>query len=447
MQPATSLRRLFRRFQMRAIACCFQRKGIVLIAPAMGILVASLVWAQFPSSDVAKKKPILRSIAVVEWTGPAGKPTASRLIPITVYTDDQYMDGGLYLAQPAPLSLLTGTEYILQKSGLPQGYYDLDTAGQNHGNWFGYGTWKPIRIVTHKLHVSTSTHQVGVENSDRPHFGYDQRKAASSESTTPAQPPPVDQDRPTLRRRSSESSTADNTPAVSAVPSSAIDPDRPRLSYGKPAEQEQTDLTELKISVPHMQQMVAVSDAVDREQHPYAYEWGSPDQKAAMQQKVQALALKILAQTHLSQPISAPKSTTVSGTRTRHHAANSKRAKTVAPVTFENVHFASFALTYENNPTFVYSAQTSGETPKQYITMIVQEDIYGDPQLVMQSVTDDDHLDAQPRMKLVDAVDANADNRAELLFELDGKSQRQFALYLVTQGYARQLFVTGPLPL
>ena len=42
------------------------------------------------------------------------------------------------------------------------------------------------------------------------------------------------------------------------------------------------------------------------------------------------------------------------------------------------------------------------------------------------------------------AVDALADNRGELLFELRGATQRQFALYRVLRGQADKLFVSGP---
>jgi hypothetical protein len=45
-------------------------------------------------------------------------------------------------------------------------------------------------------------------------------------------------------------------------------------------------------------------------------------------------------------------------------------------------------------------------------------------------------------MRLVDAVDALADNRGELLFELRGVTSRQFALYRVLRGQAEKIFVT-----
>jgi hypothetical protein len=46
-------------------------------------------------------------------------------------------------------------------------------------------------------------------------------------------------------------------------------------------------------------------------------------------------------------------------------------------------------------------------------------------------------------MRLVDAVDAEASNRASLLFELRAQNSRQFALYRVIGGRADQTFATG----
>jgi hypothetical protein len=63
--------------------------------------------------------------------------------------------------------------------------------------------------------------------------------------------------------------------------------------------------------------------------------------------------------------------------------------------------------------------------------------------VLFKNVTDGSHLDDTPRMRLVDAVDAMADNRGELLFELRGATQRQFALYRVLRGTAEKVFVSG----
>jgi hypothetical protein len=78
--------------------------------------------------------------------------------------------------------------------------------------------------------------------------------------------------------------------------------------------------------------------------------------------------------------------------------------------------------------------------------LIAQPDLYGGVLVIYKSVTDAAHLDEKPRLHLVDAVDAMGDNRGELLFELRGDQQRQFALFRVLRGSAEQLFATVQIP-
>ena len=93
----------------------------------------------------------------------------------------------------------------------------------------------------------------------------------------------------------------------------------------------------------------------------------------------------------------------------------------------------------------VLSAHTGGTGAKEkFVTLVAQPDLYGNVLVLVKSVTDAAHLDDTPRMRLVDAVDAMADNRGELLFELRGATQRQFALYRVLRGQADRLFLSGP---
>jgi hypothetical protein len=92
----------------------------------------------------------------------------------------------------------------------------------------------------------------------------------------------------------------------------------------------------------------------------------------------------------------------------------------------------------------VLSAHTDGVGAQQkFVTLVGQPDLYGNVAVLVKNVTDAAHLDDIPRMRLVDAVDAMADNRGELLFELRGATQRQFALYRVLRGQATQLFVSA----
>jgi hypothetical protein len=46
-------------------------------------------------------------------------------------------------------------------------------------------------------------------------------------------------------------------------------------------------------------------------------------------------------------------------------------------------------------------------------------------------------------MKLIDAVDTDADNRAELIFALENNMGRHYAIYRVANGTAEQVFSSG----
>jgi hypothetical protein len=106
--------------------------------------------------------------------------------------------------------------------------------------------------------------------------------------------------------------------------------------------------------------------------------------------------------------------------------------------------FRVFELAYGAGATMVLSAHTDGPPKEQkFVTIVAQPDLYGNPLVLLKNVTDGEHLDETPRMHLIDAVDALADNRGELLFELRGATQRQFALYRVLRGTAEKIFVTG----
>ena len=104
----------------------------------------------------------------------------------------------------------------------------------------------------------------------------------------------------------------------------------------------------------------------------------------------------------------------------------------------------SFTLSYGATATYVYTAHTTGTgAGLEYVTEVAQADPMGELRPAIESVTDAAHLDRTPRMRLVDAVDAEASNRGSLLFELRGQSSRQFGLYRVIGSQAEQIFLTG----
>src|SRR5438445_13052460 len=86
-------------------------------------LAASLASPQM--HKVAKPQQVVRAVGVYEWTGDFAKPTASRLIPVSLYIEGKFEDGGIYIARPIPFALLPGNLYILQPAGVDNGTLDL----------------------------------------------------------------------------------------------------------------------------------------------------------------------------------------------------------------------------------------------------------------------------------------------------------------------------------
>jgi hypothetical protein len=104
----------------------------------------------------------------------------------------------------------------------------------------------------------------------------------------------------------------------------------------------------------------------------------------------------------------------------------------------------AYMLSYGGAPTYVYSANTGGTgAALRYVTIVAQDDGLGEIKPAIQSVTDAAHFDRTPKMQFVDVVDAEASNRASLLFELRSQNARQFALYRVIASHPEQIFLTG----
>ena len=429
-------------------------------------MTAMAASGQYPGQVTKKPKdttPILRAIAVLEWTGDAGKPKASRLVPVTVYDGEALQDGNVYLARPQPMALAREVEYQLEKNGKPIGLYDIKNAGQEQGFWVGYGSWKPLPAAALKP-AKPVLDEAADEDSDRPVLhrkhssssGGDTSGGGGSGSSGPAAP--SDPDRPTLHKKpsdagssgsgGSESAPDPDRPTLhtkAAAPAAAqddhtsgfTDPDRPVLKRGKSSGNGPQVLPSLMGLPPEMQQAVAVSDAKSKPEHPWSYTWANPEDEIKMKESMEEIAREALG---LKPPAAAqPK-----------HATTKPKAKSASsappPVLPELVdeQFRVFELAYGSGATMVLTARTDGPPAQQkFITLIAQPDLYGNVMVLLKNVTDGAHLDESPRMRLVDAVDALADNRGELLFELRGATQRQFVLYRVLRGTLEKLFVTG----
>jgi hypothetical protein len=267
---------------------------------------------------------------------------------------------------------------------------------------------------------------------------------------------PSDPNQPTLHRMpdssapDSTSSNSSNQPKlkrkkdeedesyVNSVDKSS-DPDRPHLFRGKSAGFDGPVTPSLRGLPPDMHQEVAVSDITDRPVHVWDYVWANADDEAKMK-----AAMEDVARTALGINLPPAPARPVHKTTTTTTAHKPKPVAPPPPAPLLDEQFRVFELAYGSGATMVLSAHTDGTgAQEKFVTLIGQPDLYGNAAILIRNVTDAAHLDDTPRMRLVDAVDALADNRGDLLFELRGSSQRQFALYRVLRGDATQIFVSN----
>ncbi len=246
-------------------------------------------------------------------------------------------------------------------------------------------------------------------DNDKPHFAH--RPAADSNSTSAGtkggsqtNAPPVDPDRPTLHQRSDTAGTpsdAGTTTATNSAPSvdpdrpilhkptessssgapetasDAIDPDRPHLEYGRPADLESLDgpspveIAKLSGHPENLEEIAAVSDARTPETHSYAYSWTDLDDKAKMQTALEAIAQKLVAQ--FPQNVTKPVTNSASR-KTIHRAAARKAVKPALPA-FTDEQFNAYELSYGGGATLVFSATSGQGDAAKYITLIAQPDL------------------------------------------------------------------------
>jgi hypothetical protein len=267
--------------------------------------------------------------------------------------------------------------------------------------------------------------------------------SGSDSSNTGAAPDP---DRPTLHRDESASSSSgqskkkksDDDEAYVSDVASVTDPERPRLFRGK-AEGYGGPVLPSVVGLPaDMRQEVAVSDVKSNPVHPWDYTWANPDDEDKMKTGLEAIARDALG-------LNPPPTPAKPAAKTAAARKSTKAAPVPPPPPpLVDEQFRVFELAYGAGATMVLSAHTDvAKGPVRFVTLVAQPDLYGNVAVLVKNVTDATHLDDTPRLRLVDAVDAMADNRGELLFELRGSTQRQFALYRVLRGQATRIFVSG----
>ncbi len=306
--------------------------------------------------------------------------------------------------------------------------------------------------------------------------------------TTTAGTPADDPDRPVLKKRGGKDAATDgaDASATKEIATDALnnDPNRPLLHRGKPAGGQRAADGEAMAKMAglpkDLHQMIAVSDAKNRAEHDFVRPWDDEPEHKAVLAIMQGLAAAKLAEKPAvlaapatagvaagksSAPAKVPEAgkasgTTASGAKTAVPAtpAARRRAALAAATAKRRAAAAAkaagsglldedlrgYLLSYGGAPTFVYAAHTAGTgAALRYVTVVAQKDAFGKLQVAFSSVTDAAHLNQTPWMRLVGVVDAEASNRASLLFEMREQGSRQFALYRVLGSRSEAVFTTG----
>ena len=450
-----------------------------------------------PTPTVKKAKRGPRAIGVVEFLPGGGM----RLVPIALWIDGHYYDASLYGANPAPMALEPETVYEAQSLGEPTGIFTITMPKQVNGNWVADGTWRPESPMDAKLAAqaakdaalkaqSAKSAAVMTSNEDDSRPVLKRAPGSSSSSTDSAPPPPAtnndpdrpvmkkpaadssskptmgpsdeppapastakkqttvddgDPDRPVMKRKApaaptSDSGSTDNGPAAitqAAASSNDSDPNRPVLSRNKPTKSATAAAAESASAKTDMaypkgakaaRAYPAISDAGHYESRPLLYSLTSGERQIQEQQmlKLAMAEIRAFAAKRNGPPI--PKTAAITDYDVR-----------------------AFDLEFSSSPTVVLTAKLPVAPAKgqrdtgfnYFVSIVARVDINDQAQKIFVSVTDSTHLDAFPRMELIDAVDADANGRGDLLFRQYSDSGITYGLYRVSPYQIEKIFEGG----
>jgi hypothetical protein len=132
---------------------------------------------------------------------------------------------------------------------------------------------------------------------------------------------------------------------------------------------------------------------------------------------------------------------------------SSKRNTPALPATaaITDYDLRAYDLDFSNSPTLVLTARLAVDSAKAlrggefdyFVTVVAREDINGTPIKIFSSVSDSNHLDAFARMEIIDAVDADANGRGDLLFRQYSDTSVTYGLYRVFPYQMEKVFEGG----
>ena len=408
------------------------------------------------------KKRGPRALGVVEFL-PGGK---ARLVPVALWIDDHFYDASLYAANPAPMAIEPETVYEATDYGEPTGLFTVTSPEEIKGSWVAIGDWKPHLALDEKIAQQKAKQPKPKPkefdvNADRPVLKRgsnaspdNSSPSASGSQQTIESPGPEPPDRPVLKKPepatspdSASASASTSAPAGSAsstAPSpDESDPNRPVLRRGAQPQRATTaaapsdsDTMNAKMTAAQAKlagaishrSYPAISDAGAYETRSLLYAMNSTE-RAGKADQMRALALEEIGKFIAKRKTPAlPKNAVISDYDLR-----------------------AYDLDYSNSPTFVLTATLpvtgakafSGGEFDYYVTVVARADINDMPIKIFSTVSDSNHLDAFPRLEMVDAVDADANGRGDLLFRQHSDSGISYSLYRVYPYDMQKVFEGG----
>ena len=426
-----------------------------------------------------------------------------RLVPVALWIDGKYYDASEYGANPAPMALEPETVYEAQSLGEPTGIFTITEPKQVNGNWVADGTWRPHTAMDDQLAAQAAKEAankakaaksaaVMTDTGDDTRPVLKRAPGSSSTSTDSTPPPPTtnnDPDRPTMKRPAADSSSkptmgpsdepAANAPASTAKTQTTVDdgdpnrpvmkrstptaapsanagsdtgpaaitpaaassndsdPNRPLLSHSKATKAAAATAAEsasakTDVAFPTKGKAAraypAISDAGHYESRTLLYSMTSGERQIQEQQilKLAMAEIRAFAAKHIGPPI--PKTAAITDYDVR-----------------------AFDLDFSSSPTVVLTAKLPVAPAKgqrdtgftYYVSVVARVDINDQAQKIFVSVTDTSHLDAIPRMELIDAVDADANGRGDLLFRQYSDTSISYGLYRVSPYQIEKIFQGG----
>ncbi len=206
-----------------------------------------------------------------------------------------------------------------------------------------------------------------------------------------------------------------------------------------------------------IQSIPAISDATGPEPRSFAFTW-LKDEEGEGRQQMTALAkeeVRAYIAARSKATIAPPTKTTTTSKAPGSQAKRTTAAKSPKgpdPI-LENARMTAYDVWNTNQPVLVFSAEAHLPPPpasvphsetaselRYSIMLVAYPDLYNNLHKLYVGVTDKYHLDLTPRLDLIDAVDADGDTHAELLFKETTDSGTGWVIYRPTADKLWKMF-------